>query len=395
MIERISIENFKSLRKVELRFGRLNLLIGPNASGKSNFFDVLRMLQALAGGFAVKDLFEGGVKTVAGSDWLGIRGGLQNAVFRVPGESTNRREASVSVEFKTSEGIQLAYRFGFRSDGRTNHETLLAQGKKVFDYDGKDAFFYRSDGVLEPGYPSAFSGSEMVSAYRMGFAGTSKLIVDEWLKYLLSFQFLTLDSSVLRRYGIATDTGRMQERGEHFANVVRMICAQQATKQAYLSWLRELRPAEIDEVGTKPGADNEPRFTILENGREFTAPALSDGTLRFAALAAAFFQQPMPTVMAIEEVETHLHPSRIRALLDLLLSQSKRANVQVFATTHSPTVIDWAGAFRDEDIRVFHFQRTAETGATEIRPLEELIEKDRSPDMARVGELMTEGWFES
>ena len=43
MIERIVIENFKSLRKVDLKLGRMNLFIGSNASGKSNFFDALRI----------------------------------------------------------------------------------------------------------------------------------------------------------------------------------------------------------------------------------------------------------------------------------------------------------------------------------------------------------------
>ena len=47
MIERIVIENFKSFKKVDLKLGRLNLFIGTNASGKSNFFDALRVLQGI------------------------------------------------------------------------------------------------------------------------------------------------------------------------------------------------------------------------------------------------------------------------------------------------------------------------------------------------------------
>lgn len=66
MIEHITIERFKSLKNVDLKLGRLNLFIGTNASGKSNFFDALRMLRGIAGGFPVKELFEGGARTVAG-----------------------------------------------------------------------------------------------------------------------------------------------------------------------------------------------------------------------------------------------------------------------------------------------------------------------------------------
>ena len=47
VIERIDIENFKSLRKVDLSLGRMNLFIGSNASGKSNFLEVLRVLEGI------------------------------------------------------------------------------------------------------------------------------------------------------------------------------------------------------------------------------------------------------------------------------------------------------------------------------------------------------------
>ena len=47
MIDRIVVENFKSLRRVDLKLGRMNLLIGANASGKSNFLDALRVLQGI------------------------------------------------------------------------------------------------------------------------------------------------------------------------------------------------------------------------------------------------------------------------------------------------------------------------------------------------------------
>ena len=53
MIESIHIENFKSLRDVNLQLGALNLFIGANASGKSNFFDAFRVLQGIGYGFTI------------------------------------------------------------------------------------------------------------------------------------------------------------------------------------------------------------------------------------------------------------------------------------------------------------------------------------------------------
>jgi predicted ATPase len=80
-------------------------------------------------------------------------------------------------------------------------------------------------------------------------------------------------------------------------------------------WLQELRPQEVEDVITLTGAIGEPLFALREGGREFPAPVLSDGTLRFAALAASSFQPDMPKVLAIEEIENGIHGSRLRLLM--------------------------------------------------------------------------------
>ena len=63
MIERIIIENFKSFRRVDLHLGQMNLFIGTNASGKSNFFDALRVLQGIGNGFTISEILDGKPKS--------------------------------------------------------------------------------------------------------------------------------------------------------------------------------------------------------------------------------------------------------------------------------------------------------------------------------------------
>jgi predicted ATPase len=133
---------------------------------------------------------------------------------------------------------------------------------------------------------------------------------------------------------------------------------------------------------------------IKEGKKEFRGPAISEGTLRFIALAAAFFQPSMPKILIIEEIEKGLHPSRLRLLLELMRSQSKRTGTQVFATTHSPTLLNW---LTEEDRKTtFVCTRDAESGATKMRSLaevprlEELIKKNYNLD-----QLFEEGWLES
>lgn len=185
----------------------------------------------------------------------------------------------------------------------------------------------------------------------------------------------------------------MGERGENFAALVQTICKDDRTKDAYLSWLRQLRPEEIEDVGVQQGAMAEPLFALEENGRKFPAPVLSDGTLRFAALAAAFFQPDMPELMTIEEIENGIHSSRARLLLELLRSQGAAARTQVVATTHSAAVLDW---LREEDYKTtFVCRRDEETGESRICALADVPHFIDVVKKKPVSELLSEGWLEA
>ena len=89
MITEIEIEGFKSLEKVSLKLGKLNLFVGANASGKSNFFDALRALQGIGYGFKIEEIFQGKPKSASSEVWEGIRGGLARAAFSQAGGQAN------------------------------------------------------------------------------------------------------------------------------------------------------------------------------------------------------------------------------------------------------------------------------------------------------------------
>ena len=150
---------------------------------------------------------------------------------------------------------------------------------------------------------------------------------------------------------------------------------------------------ELDDIAVLEGALKEPLFAIREKGVDYPAPILSDGTLRFAAIAGAFFQPDRPGLLAIEEIENSIHPSRIRLLVELLKSQSKRSGQQVLATTHSPVILSW---LKEDDFRTTFFcKRDEETGASHVVPLSkvprflEIVRRDSS-----ILDLFMEGWLE-
>ena len=123
------------------------------------------------------------------------------------------------------------------------------------------------------------------------------------------------------------------------------------------------------------------------------ARSISEGTLRFAAITAAFFQPDMPGIMTIEEIESGIHPSRLRLLVELLRNRTGHGGSQVFATTHSPTTLAW---LQDADYRTtFVCKRDDKTGESGIRPLIDVPHFNEVAEKCPPSELFAEGWLEA
>lgn len=403
MIERIAIENFKSLRRVDLRLGRLNLFIGTNASGKSNFLDALRLLQGIGNGFTIGEILDGKPRSATSEVWDGIRGGSTRACFVGNDE---HREVNVTVQGVLGKSRRWELGLGFSPGrGRLTRERLKTS-TVIYDSDPVDNYNSSDNPVLwvrhypgtvgkppELSFESARPVIGQVADQGAGFPKSQRNLATDVTALLANTQRIDPSPQVLIRYSSAHHVRRLGDRGENFAALVRTICQDEDVKGAYLAWLQELRPDEVDDVGTLSGAVGEPLFMLKERGEDFPAPVLSDGTLRFAAITAAFFQPDMPGIMTIEEVENGIHASRLRLLVELLRSRSAQCDTQVFATTHSPTTLEWLDEC--EYRTTFLCNRDDKTGESTIRPLNEIPHFSEVVKKARLSDLFTEGWLES
>jgi predicted ATPase len=399
MLEQITIENFKSFRKAELKLGRVNLLIGTNASGKSNFLGALRFLQGVASGFTVDEVLNGKPKGPTSDEWEGIRGGGKNVAFIPLGKANSKINQKIELKAQmlvrehllelslaiTSPSLWL-HRESFRADGADIYTTSSPNT-------GSNRRGKFCQKVTPPGPWREWEVSNdktVLSELRQTHRATDKeqQLIDLCRQELSALQFLTPDPRELRNYTVAEHPQRIGTRGENFAGIVRAICADSRSKTAYVGWLKDLLPTELDNVETLEGARGDVMFALRHGKRLSHAGILSDGTLRFAAMAAAFFQPIPPWTLVFEDIEDGLHPTRLRLLLSLLTSQSKRIGAQVFATTHSPLAVDWARAF--EDVKVFYFRRDEKTGESVVREI-----GAEATNGATLGELMSEGWLEA
>ena len=427
MIDRIVIENFKSLRKVDLSLGRLNLFIGANASGKSNFLDALRVLQGIGNGFTIGEILDGKPRSATSEVWDGIRGGSSNACFAFAdaGNSATPPTSSDTVTIQARGSLDRCsprtweFLISFSPSARQVTRERLEVDAVIYDSDDAidspetgprlavrcynetglslDAFFASAAPALGQVARGYFAQASSEDATR----GMNELmphirVADELAAGLANAQRIDPQLFTLRGYSQIDRARRMGDRGENFSAVVNTICEDDDAKKAYLSWLQELRPEEVSGVGVLRGALGEPLFMLREGNRDVPAPVLSDGTLRFAAIAAAFFQPDMPRIMTIEEVENGVHPSRLRLLLELFRSQTEQTGTQVFATTHSPLVLAWLQE-EEEYKTTFFCRRNEQTGESEIRPLTDvprLMDVVGKPGQ-HLEDLFAEGWLEA
>lgn len=403
MITRISIEGFKSFRKIDLRLGSFNLFIGTNASGKSNFLDALRVLQGIGYGFTIEEILNGKPKSAAGDVWEPIRGGSSKAAYL--GDSAGGvSKITFAVELRAgSPENDYKYMVQFSpAEGCLLEERLEVGGSPIFDSGPLDNAAGRP--FFEVRYYKGTPGRRPHLSFEKSRPILHQLLEhpeclsshQQYLRIciaaLSNMQKLDPSPAVLRNYSHAQSVQRMGERGENFAALVNAIVRDPRTKDAYTSWLRQLTPSELDEIVISRGALDEPLFAVREGNEIYHAPVLSDGTLRFAAITAAFFQPDMPEVVTVEEIENGIHPTRLRLLVELLKSQSSGDGPQVMATSHSPIVLAW---LREADFETTFFcQKDEESHATTITPLTgihgftELIRKQPITD------LFAEGWLE-
>jgi predicted ATPase len=434
MIQTLHIENFKSLRDVTLHLGDVNILVGTNASGKSNILDAFRVLQGIGYGFTVDEIFNGKTKSVTSDVWEGIRGGSSHAILK---QKEPLKYLKIQAEIADIEMSQvLVYNCDIAVEQGVIYKERLSFGKKnlfkatqsLSSINGNEKVLYvpietivsRPNYRNPRGMPPTRGGNPrlnplltqkktVIRKFDANFSILHQLsnlsdfvtrkFLSSCIQALQNIQNIDPLPAILRTYSQVPTITRIGERGENFAALVNTLMqGEEAVREGYLSWLRQLSPTEIDDIEILKGALNEPMFAIKERGNISPAPILSDGTLRFAAIAAALFQPDLPAIMMIEEIENGIHPTRLRLLLELLRTRTAYLReqgrpLQIILTTHSPALLSWLK--KSEYSSVFLCKRDEETGESRVTSLADLPEMQGILEKYGLGELFAEGWMES
>ncbi len=341
MIRNLHVQNFKSIKDVSVELGPLNVLVGPNMSGKSNLIDVFRFLSLMitpaqgAYGLPNAVLNLGGFGNVA---W---KGGDSNLI-------------SISLEgdnwpcVSPKEGAKWSYRIEIVGDRygsvRVQDESLrlsTAEGEiKLIDNSGGQRKFSNSSGTTlgDVGSPDRSA----LEFERTDWKGNALR------EYILKWRFYSLVPSSMKSQNQSAGVSFLQEHGENFSSWLMTLQTRHNDEFERIARVTQDVFPGLERLFTQPTQ----QATVLVATREkhlkgiVSLNQMSDGELVFIALLSLVYSPPelAPTFLFIEEPENYLHVRLLVTLVELLKQVQQESLpsrcTQMVMTTHSPHLVD-------------------------------------------------------
>ncbi len=415
MLKELHLTNFKNFEQSTLKIGQMTLLLGSNASGKSNLREAFRFLHGIGRGYALADII--GTKYGEGGDlqWRGIRGGFAELSYQKNKILT--LEAHLRTSFANSDMVfHIEIEAGFPAVGRARvvRESLYDGNEMYYDSHPKQSPPTQDDSQsilvkIKPGgkfrkaQVDRFSVAQPVLSQieaalkkkkRIDASGEQVGIAAKWLlENFASMRFLDLSPDAMR---LPSFPGQvvLGDRGENLSTVLQAICEDPSKKRALTEWLRELTPMDASDFEFPIYADGKTLISLVEkNGQKISANSASDGTLRFLAMMAALLGPESAKFYFIEEIENGIHPTRIHLLMELLEQKVKHSDIQVVATTHSPQLLRMSSLETRQAASLVY--RLSEIDHSQVMRLQDLpTEAQKILNGQDVARLYESGWFE-
>jgi AAA15 family ATPase/GTPase len=332
MLQKVSIQNFKSLKDVTLELQKVNLLIGPNNSGKSNF---LKALESFGKYICFQHEENRFVKNVNDLQYFSFKKKIDSLQFEL---YFNNESIGCKISSSGDGSSDVDYRILF------NNEIFPREFSDSFNRNTIEANIFNDDA-------------------RRFIRKLEREVLENIKIYNIVPFFLVKSSSLNQDVSITQSA----------SNLV-----------SFLDNIKEEHPSIFNKIEKdlnkcipefkhitlpKTKAENgyiEKKIKLLdkdENG--FWADEVSEGVLYFLALLCIVHQPNPPKLLLLEEPEKGIHPRRIREVMDFIFQLAEDKDIQVIMTTHSERVLD---EFEDIPEAVFVFDKDEE-GATQVKNL--------------------------
>lgn len=420
MLTAINLQNFKSYREARLPLAPMTVLIGANASGKSNAIEGMRLLSWLAQGqklSAIQYAVQSGERVV--------RGILDDLPFE-HGESFG-----LGAETGNNEWNRLHMTLMRRVDGlHITEESLTHAGAPVALYlldqpshdrgtDARVAYNNFSDDKNPPHVTCSDQVAIFTQLTRQAtFEAQHKasreripLVVKQLEQWLSAMLFLDPAPARMRDYAFPSDH-TLQGDGRNLSAVLYNLWGANRDKgteserteqepfktqrRDILSFIQSLPEQEIADLSflEEPRGGVMVKLTETFGGqaRDYDASLLSDGTLRVLSVAAAMLSAPAGSLVVIEEIDNGVHPSRAQHLLTNIRDIAERRGLRVLLSTHNPAMLD---ALPDSALPdVLFCYRHPQQGSSRVVRLQDLPDYPELIAQDSLGGLVTSGVLE-
>jgi predicted ATPase len=410
VLDSFAVANFKSFSEAELPLADLAVLVGANASGKSNLIEGLQLLSWMARGRRLHDLHTSlrerevslrGLETelprVAGlpirfraslrglselgplklNVWLGHRAGQPG--LSIVHESLEAPELENSTlplyTAMPADGLAGTLKVAYNnfSRGRTKPEVHAIDQQAVF---------------TQLTTPAHFDGRHVRSLELIPRAA-------HFVQHTLeSIKFLDPNPSAMRSYSFKNET-ELAPNGRNVSAVLFTLCETPEGKQAVLEFVRALPEQQIVDVTFVETPRNEAMVQLSESFGPRAVPRdaglLSDGTLRVLAVAAALLTAKKGDLVVIEEIDNGVHPSRAQHLVDMIQRTASQRGLRVLLTTHNPALMN---ALRPEALNAVVACYRDEEGNSRLVRLADLPQYPELLAQGRLGDVATRGILE-
>ncbi|MFP4124032.1 MAG: AAA family ATPase [Coleofasciculus sp.] len=406
MLKKLILKNWKSFKYAELPIDPLTVLIGANASGKSNVIDALEFLKRTVSG---KEFYT----ALAGDSILPpLRGSVEEAPLR--GESSftlevltqgnDQTDYLYSITVQAKPNVQLE-KESFKNypnpdqidnciyllktkSGSSNFPGIGAKLKPWQNHEFIDKLSARSQSIISQ-IPSLFDFSEEQSINPFA----------EFQETIKNISIINPIPARMRNYSRLSDS--LESDASNIAGVLATLSDKQKEEfeSTVATYLRHLPERDIQRVWAEPvgrfGTDA--MLYCKEEWKpgeitEIDARVMSDGSLHFLAILTALMTRPKGSQIVIEEVDNGLHPSRVGLLLKMLKEIGEKRKIDILVTTHNPALLDAL----DPEMMPFVIlaYRDAETGESQLTPVEDIENFPKLYASASLGQLTSKGAIE-
>lgn len=397
LIQTLQLKNLLSYGSEgeEVTLEPLNVLIGPNASGKSNLMEAIALLRAMPKDVAATAREGGGI-----GEWL-WKGESDNPVATLEAV-IDYPDGSVPLHYQVGFTI-VSQRLQIVRESVTNFQAIEGEGEpfSYYAYDGGDHVEFKGR-KINPQTGVTNSEFQQITSRQKLDLGQSVLAQIKDPNQYREMAYLSSQFSSIRLY--RWDMGRktelrkpqladlpidfLEEDASNLGLVINDF-EHQGLKPLLVEHLKKFYEP-VDDVTVRVYGGTTLTY-LHEKGfsRPVSVSRLSDGTLRYLCLLTVLCHPTPPPLICIEEPELGLHPDILPTIAELLVEASQRT--QLIVTTHSA---DLVSALRPESVLVC--ERDEATGShlrrLEPEPLEEWLKEFSLGHLWRMGEIGGTRW---